>query len=98
MAFTVLTLSQLAHILAVRSEHESLFTQGLLSNVPLLAATVLTLALQMATLYVPVFTRVFKTTPLTARELLSCIGLASAVFLAVELEKAVRRRTKAGAS
>ncbi|MGE5319975.1 MAG: cation-translocating P-type ATPase, partial [Hyphomicrobiaceae bacterium] len=32
MVFTVLTLSQLGHVLAIRSERESLFTQGLLSN------------------------------------------------------------------
>ena len=32
MAFTVLTLSQLAHVLAIRSERESLFRQGIASN------------------------------------------------------------------
>ena len=32
MVFTVLTLSQLGHVLAIRSERESLFTQGVLSN------------------------------------------------------------------
>ena len=35
MTFTVLTLSQIAHVLAIRSERESLFRQGLLSNKPL---------------------------------------------------------------
>jgi Ca2+-transporting ATPase len=53
MTFTVLTLSQLAHIMAIRSEHESLFRQGLWSNRPLLGAVALTFGLQMATLYVP---------------------------------------------
>ena len=32
MVFTVLTLSQMAHLLAIRSETQSLFRQGLRSN------------------------------------------------------------------
>ena len=35
MVFTVLCLSQMGHVLAIRSERESLFSQGLLSNRPL---------------------------------------------------------------
>ena len=53
MVFTVLTLSQLGHALAVRSERESLFSQGVRSNVPLLLAVLLTLALQLAIIYLP---------------------------------------------
>jgi len=93
MTFTVLTLSQLAHVLAIRSERTSLFRLGLLSNKPLLAAVACTFAMQLATLYVSPFTRVFKTTPLTVGELTSCIGLASLVFVAVEIEKLLRRRS-----
>jgi Ca2+-transporting ATPase len=92
MTFTVLTLSQLAHVLAIRSERESLFRQGLLSNKPLFAAVTLTVAAQLCSLYVPAVTRLFKTTPLKARELLACIAIASVVFVAVEIEKWVRRR------
>ena len=36
MTFTVLALSQLGHVLAIRSERDSLFRIGLLSNPPLL--------------------------------------------------------------
>lgn len=42
MVFTVPTLSQLAHVLAIRSEQHSLFSIGLLSNGLLLGAVVLT--------------------------------------------------------
>ncbi|MEO6210999.1 MAG: cation-translocating P-type ATPase [Gemmatimonadaceae bacterium] len=87
MTFTVLTLSSLSHVLAVRSERESLFQQGITTNRPLLGAILLTFGLQMATLYVPAFSRQFKTTPLTGFELLGCIGVASVVFVAVEAEK-----------
>lgn len=92
MAFTVLTLSQLGHALAVRSERRSLYTQKLTSNLPLLGAVLLSLALQMAVLYVPTFNAVFKTAPLSMPELLLCLAMSSVVFLAVEAEKwAIRR-------
>ena len=92
MTFTVLTLSQMGHVLAIRSERDSLFTQGPLSNLPLLGAVLLTLVLQMAVLYVPWLNPIFKTEPLSAAELLLCLALSSIVFVAMEIDKAVRRR------
>jgi Ca2+-transporting ATPase len=92
MVFTVLTLSQMAHVLAIRSERESLFRQGLWSNRPLLAAVALTFALQMAVIYLPALNAVFSTAPLSASELLTCLLLAATVFVAVEIEKALVRR------
>ncbi|MEY5028035.1 MAG: hypothetical protein RLZ63_350 [Pseudomonadota bacterium] len=92
MVFTVLTLSQLGHVLAVRSERESLFTQGLLTNKPLLIVVVLSVGLQMAVLYVPWLNTVFKTAPLSAFELLLCFLLAAVLFVAVEIEKLLVRR------
>jgi Ca2+-transporting ATPase len=92
MTFTVLTLSQMGHVLAVRSERESLFVQGLWSNRPLLAAVVLTFLLQVATLYVPALNPIFKTTPLSTAELLVCLGVSTVVFGGVEGEKWMVRR------
>ena len=98
MVFTVLTLAQMALVLAIRSENDSLFTIGLFSNKPLLGAVLLTFALQMATIYVPWLNPIFKTQPLPAWELGLCIALAALVFVAVELEKAWRRhRARAAA-
>jgi len=91
MVFTVLTLGQMALVLAIRSDTDSLFTQGLMSNRLLLGAVVLTFALQMATIYVPWLNPIFKTQPLAAWELGLCIALAAVVFVAVELQKAWRR-------
>ncbi|MGB3943060.1 MAG: cation-translocating P-type ATPase [Candidatus Manganitrophaceae bacterium] len=87
MVFTVLCLSQMGHVLAIRSESESLFSQGLLSNKPLLGAFVFTFALQMATIYTPFLNPVFKTEPLTTGELTATLALSSIVFFAVEVEK-----------
>jgi len=92
MTFTVLTLSQMSHVLAIRSDRDSLFRQGLMSNTPLLGAVLLTFILQMATLYVPVFNDVFKTQPLDWDELALCLALSSVVFFAVEIEKVLIRR------
>lgn len=92
MVFTVLCLSQMGHVLAVRSERESIFSQGLFSNKPLLGAFALTLALQMATIYIPFLNPVFKTEALTLDELIICLVLSSVVFVAVEIEKYFKRR------
>ena len=92
MVFTVLCLSQMGNVLALRSERESVFTQGLFSNKPLLGAFCLTILLQMATIYVPFLNPVFKTQPLSLYELLITAGLSSVVFFAVESDKWLRRR------
>jgi Ca2+-transporting ATPase len=92
MVFTVLCFSQLAHVLAIRSERESLFSQGLVSNTPLLAAVLLVVGLQLATIYVGPLNRVFATEPLRPAELVATLGSASVVLLAVEIEKWIRRR------
>jgi Ca2+-transporting ATPase len=92
MVFTVLTLSQLGHVLAIRSERESLFTLGVLSNAALTAALLLTVALQMAVLYVPWLNPIFKTEPLSLGELAACLALSSVVFVGVEIEKTLVRR------
>ncbi|HET9294497.1 MAG TPA: cation-translocating P-type ATPase C-terminal domain-containing protein, partial [Gemmatimonadales bacterium] len=87
-----LALSQMGHVLAIRSERESLFGMGITSNPWLLAAVALTVVLQLGTIYLPGATRVFKTQPLSAPELLICLALSAVVFLAVEAEKWLIRR------
>jgi Ca2+-transporting ATPase len=87
MVFTILSLSQMGHVLAIRSERQSLFTLGIFSNKPLVGAVLLTFAMQMATIYIPVLNPVFKTVPLSARELAVALLLSSVVFIAVEIEK-----------
>jgi Ca2+-transporting ATPase len=87
MVFTVLTLSQMGNVLALRSERMSFFQLSPWTNLPLLGAVVLTVALQMATIYFPALNPIFKTDPLDFDELVLCLGLSSVVFIAVESEK-----------
>ena len=92
MTFTVLALSQMGHVLAIRSERASLFTMGIGSNPLLLGAVALTVTLQLGTIYLPGAAAVFKTQPLDSRELLACLLLSTVVFCAVEGEKWLIRR------
>lgn len=94
MVFTVLCLSQMGHVLAIRAETVSLFKQGLFSNPLLSGAVALTFALQMATIYVPLLQPIFKTEALTWHELGLCLMLSSIVFFAVEIEKWLVRNGK----
>lgn len=92
MVFTVLCLSQMWHVLAIRSDQQSLFTQGIFTNKLLLGAVLLTFLLQLAIIYIPFLNTFFNTAPLTLEELLIAIGMSSVVFIAVELEKWMKRR------
>jgi len=91
MVFTVLSLAQLGHVFAIRSEKEFIFKIGFFSNMPLLLAVVFTLFLQVAVIYTPIGNELLKTQPLTINELLLCAGGAVVIFVAVELEKAVKK-------
>jgi Ca2+-transporting ATPase len=57
-----------------------------------LGAVLLTVGLQLAIIYVPWLQGVFKTQALSAGELGVCFAAAALVGLAVEVEKAWRRR------
>ncbi len=92
MVFTTLTLSQMGNVLALRSDRESLFTVGLLSNKPLLGAVLLTFGLQMAVVYVPFLQEVFETSALSASNLAISLIVSTIPFFAVELQKLLARR------
>ncbi|MGW8272897.1 MAG: cation transporting ATPase C-terminal domain-containing protein, partial [Thermodesulfovibrionales bacterium] len=92
IVLTVMCLTQLGHVLAIRSERESLFSQGLLTNKPLLGAVFVSFLFQIMIVYVPYANSVFHTVPLSAGELALTLLLSSLVFFAVEGEKFLRRR------
>lgn len=97
IVFTTLCFSQLWHVMAIRSETRSLFKLGLFSNKTLLSAVVITVLLQLATIYIPQLNSFFHTAPLTWKEILTAIGVSSISFWAVEIEKMVKRN-KGGAT
>jgi len=87
--FTVLTFSEIAIALALRSSHDSLFKIGLFSNPQLLAAVGLTVGLQLAVIYLPFCQSIFQTQPLSWRELALSIAIGTITFWLVELKKLI---------
>ncbi len=95
MVFTTLTLSQMGHALAIRSERESIFKLGFFSNRAMIAAIGLTVSLQMVLIYAPFAQDFFHTTALSAGELALCFALSLITFAGVEFDKWFFNRRKA---
>lgn len=93
MVFTTLTLSEMGYVMAIRSNRDSLFTIGLLSNKSLLGAVALTTVLQIAVIYVPFFQTIFETAALPLSDLFISIILSTLIFWVVELIKWIIRKT-----
>lgn len=93
--FTSLTFSQMGLALALRSDKELLWERSIASNLALLGAVALTFALQLLVVYVGPLQAVFRTQPLSAGDLAACVAVSVAVFVVVEMEKAVERGWRA---
>jgi Ca2+-transporting ATPase len=93
MTFTTLSFLQIGQALGVRSNRDSLFSIGIASNPLLLTMCFLTFALQIAVVYFQPLQFVFGTQALSLADLGTSLGLSSFVFLMIEIEKWVLRRT-----
>ncbi len=93
MVFTTLTLSQMILALGARSERNSLFKTGILTNKSMIGAIGLTFMLQIAVIYVPYFQVLFKTVSLSAKELMLSIMISFVVLLAMEGQKYLFQRS-----
>ena len=89
LAFTTLVIAQLFNCFNARSERVSAF-HHLFTNPLLWGAIGLSLALQIAVVYVPFLNAAFGTAPLDVNGWLLCVGMASAVLWADELRKLVK--------
>jgi Ca2+-transporting ATPase len=94
MVFTVLCLGQLFYALAIRSDTVSIFRQGIFSNRTLILTVVITFVLQLTIIYLPALNEIFRTQPLTMKELILCIVISMILFIAVEIEKVIRSLRK----
>lgn len=90
MTFTVLLMSQLGHVFAIRSDTHLIFRKGIFSNPFLLISIAITMCLQLGIIYLPFANKMFHTSPLTAKELAICMLISMVVFHAAEAEKIVR--------
>jgi Ca2+-transporting ATPase len=92
IAFYTIALFQVFHVLAIRVSRQSVITAGFFGNRALIGAVALTVGLQFAVIYFSPLQAIFRTVALPVDELLMATLVASTIFLAVEVEKAVRRR------
>jgi Ca2+-transporting ATPase len=83
-------LFQMFNVFNARSDTHSAFYE-LFHNVWLWGAAALSLALQVAVIYVPFLQRAFDTVPLRASDWLTCVLVASSVLWLRELSKVLRR-------
>ena len=90
MVFTVLALSQLGHVLTIRSDKIVLFRKNMFSNMPLFTTVLFTGALQLTIIYLPLANDLLKTKPLSFNDLMICIAISSVIFFSAELEKWLR--------
>ncbi len=95
MAFTTLVLAQLFNCFNARSDLTSAFRRPFTNRI-LWGAVLLSLVLQVAVVQVPLLNAAFGTTPLTVREWLTCVGLASIVLWADEGRKLIGRWRRTG--
>ena len=86
-----IVISQFFNGFAVRTDEESVFKVGLLSNVPLVLAEFFGLGIISAISYLPVLQGVFHTAPLTIYDWLMLAVFGLALLVADELRKAYVR-------
>jgi Ca2+-transporting ATPase len=95
LLFTTLVFGQLAVGLGVRSERSALWTIGLFSNRAMLGAVLLTVGLQLAVVYVPLFQTIFGTTSMPIADLIIAALAGLSMLIAVEAWKwGLRLRTR----
>lgn len=88
MAFTVLALGQIFHVISISAgDRQSFFRVWFSKNKFMLYAVISTFALQLAAIYIPFFQSIFETYPLPLNQLVLAVGLASVILFAVEIEK-----------
>lgn len=92
MVFTSLVIGRMSVAMSVRSDADSIFKIGFISNKPLLAAIVLNIFLQMIVVYIPFLNPIFHTEPLNLDELILTLALSLVVLFGVEIEKLWKKK------
>jgi Ca2+-transporting ATPase len=92
IVFNIVCLSQMAHVMAIRSESRSLFSIGLFSNKPLLISVALSFLAQFVVTYTPALQPIFNTESLSLPEFIGVGLFSSLLFFAVEIEKFIYRK------
>ncbi len=92
-ALTTMVFFQFYQAFNCRSETQSIFSMSLRSNPFLLFSVIAAFFAQMAVIYVPAFQWVFRTVPLSVNEWIRIGIVTVTIIIAVETDKAIRRKT-----
>jgi len=92
MSMTVLAIFQWFNAWNCRSQNESIFTTNPFSNLYLLGATTVVIALQIAAVYTPFMQNILHTVPLTLSEWLLVSAIATSIIFVEEVRKFIFRR------
>jgi Ca2+-transporting ATPase len=95
IAFTVLALGQIFHVMAIHAgDQQSFFQVWFSKNRFMLWAVLSTFALQLAVIYIPFLQFTFETYPVQLPELIVSLLIASIMLFAVEIEKWITNRVE----
>ena len=93
IAFTLMAFFQLFNVLNMRSLKKSVFKIGFFTNRLIMIGLAIAILLQVIVIYVPIFQKAFRFTPLTLNNWIMIILVSSSVFWLGELYKAIKNRS-----
>lgn len=93
MAFVTLAFSELVHVFNVRNNKKSVFKTGILNNMKLIGAVVLSAILMLVILLIPGLREIFSIPVLPTQNIIELVLLAFAPLVIVEIFKLFRINT-----
>ncbi len=93
MAFVTLAFSELVHVFNVRNNKKSVFTTGILNNLKLIGAVILSAILILVILIIPSLRHIFSIPVLPTQNIVELILLAFAPLVIVEIFKILKINT-----
>lgn len=90
MAFIVLALSELTHVFNIRDNKKSIFKTGILNNMYLIGAVLLSAALMLMVLFIPALRALFSIPVLPLNNILEIVVLVFAPIVIVEILKMLK--------
>jgi Ca2+-transporting ATPase len=98
IAFSVLVIFQMFFVFSLRSETTSIFMINPFTNIKLIMAVILSIALQFAVVYVPFLQKSFETVALNLKDWILVFGVGSSIMLYSEIVKIYKRVSVKNAS
>lgn len=87
ISLTILAVFQWFNAWNCRSEKESIFSSGFLSNKSMLVATLLAITFQLLAVYHPLFQKFLRTVPLNISDWITVIAFATSIIFVEEVRK-----------